>query len=91
MTKRKAESTVSFTAEGWEDYVYWSKADRAMLRRINRLIRDTLREPFAGIGKPEPLKHAMAGSWSRRIDQEHRLVYVYEDGHLIIVQCRYHY
>jgi toxin YoeB len=91
MTKRKAEVAISFTADGWEDYVYWSEADRAMLRRINRLIRDTLREPFAGIGKPEPLKHAMAGSWSRRIDQEHRLVYVYEDGHLIIVQCRYHY
>jgi toxin YoeB len=91
MTKRKAEVVISFTADGWEDYVYWSEADRAMLRRINRLIRDTLREPFAGIGKPEPLKHAMAGSWSRRIDQEHRLVYVYEDGHLTIVQCRYHY
>jgi toxin YoeB len=91
MTKRKAEVVISFTAEGWEDYVYWSEADRAMLRRINRLIRESLREPFAGIGKPEPLKHAMAGSWSRRIDQEHRLVYVYEDGHLIIVQCRYHY
>ena len=91
MAKRKAEVAISFTADGWEDYVYWSEADRAMLRRINRLIRDTLREPFAGIGKPEPLKHAMAGSWSRRIDQEHRLVYVYEDGHLTIVQCRYHY
>ncbi len=91
MTKQKAELAVSFTADGWEDYIYWSEADRAMLRRINRLIREIRREPFAGIGKPEPLKHALAGSWSRRIDQEHRLVYVYEDGNLLILQCRYHY
>ncbi len=91
MTKQKAELAVSFTADGWEDYIYWSEADRAMLRRINRLIREIRREPFAGIGKPEPLKHALAGSWSRRIDQGHRLVYVYEDGNLLILQCRYHY
>lgn len=91
MTKQKAEPSVSFTAEGCKDYVYWSEADRAMLRRINWLIRETLREPFAGIGKPEPLKHALAGFWSRRIDQEHRLVYAFEDGQLIVVQCRYHY
>lgn len=91
MTKRKVDPAISFTADGWEDYLYWSEADRAMLRRINRLIRDTLREPFVGIGKPEPLKHVLAGCWSRRIDQEHRLVYIHEDGHLIILQCRYHY
>jgi toxin YoeB len=91
MTKRKAEPAISFTAEGWEDYIYRSEADRAMLRRINRLIREILREPFSGIGKPEPLRHALAGFWSRRIDQEHRLVYVYEDGQLTIIQCRYHY
>lgn len=91
MAPRKAESAIGFTADGWNDYVYWSEADRTMLRRINRLIREILREPFSGIGKPEPLKHAMTGSWSRRIDQEHRLVYVYEAGHLIILQCRYHY
>ena len=61
--------------EAWEDYLYWQRVDRKMLRLVNELIRDTLREPFAGIGKPEPLKHQLAGAWSRRIDQEHRLVY----------------
>jgi toxin YoeB len=75
----------------WEDYLYWQRVDRKVLRRLNELIRDTLREPFAGIGKPEPLKHQLAGAWSRRIDQEHRLVYVVEDDVLVILQCRLHY
>ena len=91
MTSRSVEPRLSFTADAWDDYVFWAESDRGMLRRINRLIRDTLAEPFAGIGKPEPLKHALAGCWSRRIDQEHRLVYFYEAGHLVILQCRYHY
>ena len=80
-----------FHERAWEDYLYWQRVDRKMLRRINELIRDTLREPFAGIGKPEPLKHQLAGAWSRRIDQEHRLVYTVEDDLLVILQCRLHY
>ena len=85
------ERAVSFTADAWEDYVYWSETDRAMLKRLNALIRAIHQDPFAGIGKPEPLRHALSGCWSRRIDQEHRLVYRYERGQLIVLQCRYHY
>ena len=85
------EPRVSFTATGWEDYQYWAESDRAVLRRINRLIQQSLRDPFDGIGKPEPLKHAFGGCWSRRIDEEHRLVYIFERGQLTILQCRYHY
>ena len=91
MKSRPAEPRLSFTADAWEDYVHWAETDRAMLRRVNRLIREILADPFGGIGKPEPLKHALAGCWSRRIDQEHRLVYLIEAGHLVILQCRYHY
>lgn len=85
------EPRVSFTATGWEDTLYWAESDRAVLRRINRLIQQSLRDPFGGIGKPEPLKHAFAGCWSRRIDEEHRLVYSFERGQLTILQCRYPY
>lgn len=80
-----------FTATGWEDYVHWQSADRAMVKRINRLIEDILRDPFAGIGKPEPLKHAFAGSWSRRISDEHRLVYLVDGEDVVVYQARYHY
>lgn len=80
-----------FTATGWEDYVHWQTADRAMVKRINRLIDDVLRDPFSGIGKPEPLKHAFAGAWSRRISDEHRLVYLVEGGDVVVFQARYHY
>lgn len=80
-----------FQERAWEDYLYWQRVDRKILRRLNELIRDTLREPFAGIGKPEPLKHQLAGAWSRRIDQEHRLVYIVEDDVLVILQCRLYY
>ena len=80
-----------FTPHGWDDYVYWQQTDRAMLKRINRLIDDTLRNPFEGIGKPEQLRHALAGLWSRRIDEEHRLVYLVDAEDLIVVQVRYHY
>jgi len=80
-----------FTPHGWDDYVYWQQTDRATLKRINRLIDDTLRNPFEGIGKPEQLRHALAGLWSRRIDEEHRLVYLVDDEDLIVVQVRYHY
>ena len=76
---------------GWTDYLYWQDTDRDILRKINELIRDTLRNPFSGIGKPEPLKGNLKGWWSRRITQEHRLVYRVESDILIIMQCRFHY
>ncbi|MDN5931644.1 MAG: Txe/YoeB family addiction module toxin [Pseudonocardia sp.] len=80
-----------FTATGWEDYVHRQTTDRAMVKRVNRLIDDVLRDPFSGIGKPEPLKHAFTGSWSRRIDDEHRLVYVIDGDDVVIYQARFHY
>ncbi len=80
-----------FTPHGWEDYTSWQRTDRAALKRVNRLIDDALRDPFAGIGKPEPLRHALAGCWSRRIDDEHRLVYQIDGEDLVILQARYHY
>ena len=80
-----------FADEAWSDYLYWQKQDRKMVERINKLIRDIQREPFAGIGKPEPLKHALAGFWSRRLTDEHRLVYRIEGDSLLIAQLRYHY
>ncbi len=76
---------------GWEDYLYWQERDRKTLERVNELIRDTLRNPTSGIGKPEPLKSNLKGWWSRRITQEHRLVYRIEEKTLIILQCRFHY
>lgn len=80
-----------FADEAWDDYLYWQKQDRRMVDRINKLIRETQREPFGGVGKPEALKHALAGFWSRRITDEHRMVYKVEDGALLIAQLRYHY
>lgn len=80
-----------FTSHGWDDYVHWQTADRAMLKRINRLIDDALRDPSTGIGKPEPLKHAMQGAWSRRITDEHHLVCLVDGDDLIVLQARYHY
>ena len=82
---------ISFHASAWEDYLYWQRTDRTKVKRINELIRDILRDPYAGIGKPEPLRHALAGFWSRRIDDEHRIVYKWERGQLTILQLRYHY
>ncbi|MER7502374.1 Txe/YoeB family addiction module toxin [Nonomuraea pusilla] len=82
---------VAFTSQGWEDYVHWQTADRQILKRINRLIEDALRDPFEGIGKPEPLKYALAGAWSRRITEEHRLVYLPADDEIVVLQARYHY
>jgi toxin YoeB len=82
---------VVFSDEAWEDYLYWQEQDRRMLRRINGLINETRRDPFKGTGKPEPLKHALAGFWSRRINEEHRMVYKVEDGSLLLAQLRYHY
>ena len=80
-----------FTPNGWEDYAYWFSSDRATLKRINRLIDDIRRDPFEGIGKPEQLRHALAGAWSRRIDDEHRLVYLVDGDDVVILQARYHY
>jgi toxin YoeB len=82
---------IAFRQRAWEDYLHWQQTDRKVLQRINLLIRDIQRDPYAGLGKPEPLKHQFSGFWSRRIDDEHRLVYTFIDAELIIVQCRYHY
>jgi toxin YoeB len=79
------------TSLGWEDYCHWQTNDKTTLRRVNRLLEDVLRHPTEGIGKPEPLRHAMEGCWSRRIDEEHRLVYVVENDDVIILQARFHY
>lgn len=80
-----------FADDAWEDYLYWQAQDKRMVERINTLIRETKREPFAGVGKPEPLKHALSGFWSRRITDEHRMVYRLEGKDLLIAQLRYHY
>lgn len=82
---------LQFSDHAWQDYLHWQQADRKMLRRINELIKAIERDPFQGIGKPEPLRHALAGYWSRRIDNEHRLVYKVGDGILMIAAARYHY
>ena len=79
-----------FTPHGWEDYCFWQTTDKITLKRVNRLITDVLREPFDGIGKPEALRHVLAGCWSRRIDEEHRLVYKIEGEDIIILQARFH-
>ena len=80
-----------FAEAAWEDYLYWQAQDKRMLKRINELIRATQRDPFNGIGKPEPLKHALSGFWSRRMTDEHRMVYKIEGEALLIAQLRYHY
>lgn len=80
-----------FTPQGWDDYVFWQTADRTVLKRINKLLDAALRNPHEGIGKPEPLKYGIQGGWSRRITDEHRLVYVVTDSAVVILQARYHY
>lgn len=82
---------VSFTPRGWQDYLYWQKQDRKTLKRINQLIRDIVREPFAGIGKPEPLRDNLSGFWSRRIDDTNRVVYAVDKATITILSCRLHY
>ena len=82
---------VVFTPHGWDDYTHWQTTDRSILKRINRLIDDARRDPFAGIGKPEQLRHALSGTWSRRITEEHRLVYLVDGDDLMILQARFHY
>ena len=80
-----------FSDNAWEDYLYWQNNDRKILQRINRLIKDIKRNPFEGIGKPEPLKHALSGYWSRRINDEHRIVYKASSDAILIAQLRHHY
>ncbi|NQU11820.1 Txe/YoeB family addiction module toxin [bacterium] len=80
-----------FSDHAWEDYLYWQRADRRILERVNQLIKEIGRDPFRGTGKPEPLKHALAGYWSRRITDEHRLVYRVQGRSVFIAQLRYHY
>ena len=80
-----------FSAHAWEDYLYWQRTDRKILDRINKLIKEIQRTPFEGGGKPEPLKHGLSGYWSRRISEEHRIVYKVESDSLLIAQLRYHY
>ncbi len=82
---------LTWLEDGWEDYLDWQKQDRRTLRRINELIRDAMRGPFSGIGKPVALKGNLQGWWSRRITQEHRLVYRVEDDLFVVMQCRFHY
>ena len=80
-----------FADHAWDDYLYWQKNDKKTLRRINTLIKAAMRDPFEGLGKPEPLKHALAGFWSRRITDEHRMVYKISADAIHIAQLRYHY
>lgn len=80
-----------FTDESWADYVFWQENDKRFIKRINELIKEIERIPFTGIGKPEPLKHHLSGYWSRRINEEHRLIYRVEQDRMIILSCRYHY
>ena len=80
-----------FADQAWEDYLYWQQQDKRIVKRINDLIEAAKRDPFAGIGKPEPLKHALAGYWSRRITEDHRMVYKPEKDALLLAQLRYHY
>ena len=80
-----------FSTHAWEDYLYWQKTDKKRVKRINLLVKDIQRSPFEGIGKPEPLKHALSGYWSRRINDEHRIIYKVDSDSLYISQLRYHY
>ena len=82
---------LAWTTEAWKDYLYWQSQDRKTLKRINKLISAIQGSPFAGIGKPEPLKENLSGFWSRRIDETNRLVYAVDDDRLTIISCRYHY
>jgi toxin YoeB len=82
---------LTWSAEAWEDYLYWQDTDKKTVKKINELLKDASRTPFEGKGKPEPLKHNLAGFWSRRITAEHRLVYAVTEEALLIASCRYHY
>lgn len=81
----------TFVDESWEDYLYWQKNDKKMLSKINALLKDISRNPFSGVGKPEALKYKYRGLWSRRIDDEHRLIYQVTDDEIVILKCRFQY
>jgi toxin YoeB len=80
-----------FVDESWEDYLYWQKTDKKYVKKNNDLLKDIARTPFTGLGKPEPLKHKYKGFWSRRIDNEHRLIYAVKEDEILIAKCRFHY
>ena len=82
---------ITFSSKAWENYLYWQSTDKKMLKRINTLIKDISRYPYEGLGKPEPLKHGLTGYWSRRINDEHRIVYKFQNNTIFIAQLRYHY
>jgi toxin YoeB len=82
---------IVFSSQAWEDYLHWQQTDRKLLKRINELIKEVVRTPFEGTGKPEPLRHALGGYWSRRINDEHRLICKVEGDSVLIAQARYHY
>ena len=82
---------LAWTDQAWDDYLYWQKQDKKIIKRINKLIKDIKVNAFSGIGKPEALKGNLSGFWSRRIDDTHRLVYTVNDTHITIIACRYHY
>lgn len=82
---------ITWTLEAWKDYEYWQQTDKKIVKRINGLIKDTLKNPFSGIGKPEPLRHHLQGFWSKRINDEHRFIYRINEKTLEIIACRYHY
>lgn len=80
-----------FTPHGWADYRYWQSSNKSTLKRLNRLLDNVVRDPLSGIGKPEPLRHVLGGCWSRRIDDEHRLVYLVDGDDIVVLQARFHY
>ncbi len=82
---------LTFTPDGWDDYLYWEATDKAVLRRLNRLLEETLRTPFDGLGRPEQLRHQLAGCWSRRLTEEHRMVYRVTPDAVVVLMARYHY
>jgi len=82
---------LSWYIDGWNDYIYWQKIDKQLVKKINRLIKDAIRKPFTGIGKPKPLVGNYAGCWSRRVSKEHRLIYTVDDQKISILSCRFHY
>lgn len=86
-----ATRMIQWDLDAWEDYLYWQRQDKKVLKRINQLLRDISRSPFDGIGKPEPLRGNLTGFWSRRIDEEHRLVYAVEGDNVLVIACRGHY
>lgn len=82
---------ITFSTQAWSDYLYWQQTDKRLVKKVNELIKDIQRTPFEGIGKPEPLKHNLSGFWSRRITEEHRLVYEVSNSTISIASCKYHY